>query len=262
VVILILLITRCDRYDLTDSTLGTLSPIEGTILFKLVEGHLDPRIVGDPEIIIFMETEEDYPCHNFTISTDVYLQPDTVFFDLLGIYKPVICGDMLGPATFHSPVAVEVGEYSLIFRTESELDDYSMVVTDSSIHIQGRVSQAFIPEVNLAWRLPHNSFAYVCGSTEETTWICSDFYDSLMTIGSLQEFSFPDSGFIPYPDSSHGHNHDNAAVYFLYDSEADFDLVGAKLEEYNREIISQYLGVGIYLVNWRNKRYQSWLLEN
>jgi hypothetical protein len=233
------------------------APIEGPVIFRIVEDHIPLYDERNPEIWIFMETEKIYGCMNFTINTNIEFREDTISVELLSIYQPGVCLTALGLATFNTSLALEPGEYCLLFYSMAKTDVYNLEVTDSSIRVQEQIAEVTIPEDNLAWRYPQNSFAYDCRTTEETAWICSDFYDSLMTIGNLREFNFPDSGLIPYPVSSQGHYYNHDVFYFLYDNEADFDLVGAKLEAYNEAVISQYIGVSIYIVNWRNKWYRS-----
>jgi len=116
-------------------------------------------------------------------------------------------------------------------------------------------------ECELYWRYPPNSFAYLCGTTIETSWICDDFLDSMLYHVSIIEFEFPDSGEICYPRASQGHYYDMPARYFFYEREADFDSAGAVLKRYTEQVISQYSGVGIHLIGWNNKDYMSWLFR-
>jgi hypothetical protein len=248
-----LLVSGCGILDSNSNC----APIEGPVIFSIVEDHIPYYDEKDPEIWIFLETEKIYGCMNFTINTKIEFQEDTISVELLSIYKPDGCFTALGPARFDSTLTLEPGEYCLLFCSMGKTDIYNLEVTDSYIRVQEQISEVTYPGVNLVWRYPENSFAYDCRTAEETAWICSDFHDSLVTIGNLIEFSFPDSGLILYPVSSQGHTYNHDVFYFLYDNEADFDLAGTRLEAYSEAVISQYIGVKIYLVNWRNKKYQS-----
>ena len=73
---------------------------------------------------------------------------------------------------------------------------------------------------------------------------------------------FPEYGQIPYPASSDGHYYEMPAKYFIYENERDFETAGEILRVYSNNIVSQYEGVGIKLINWKNKIYRSWLLIN
>ena len=85
----------------------------------------------------------------------------------------------------------------------------------------------------------------------------SDFRDSLLTIPGISAYVFPDSGTIPYPDSTLGHYHNEAAQFFLYEQDSDYDEAGEILRRYSQTIIFGHMGVDIYLMNYRNKQFQS-----
>jgi len=67
---------------------------------------------------------------------------------------------------------------------------------------------------------------------------------------------------IPYPERIAGHYHDTPARYFRYGSEADFDRAGELLEEFTRTVISGQQGVTIWMVNWRNRAFRSWMFDS
>jgi hypothetical protein len=239
-----------------------LQPIEGNIVFSIKEGYEHPYSVGEPRIMLKMVTEKIYPCYNWTIDSDVGVRDKSINVTLNGIYVPEICFTALGPATFSSFLDLPNGDYVLTFTAGEIKDKYTLTVTDDYIKLNELSSHFTIPEFKLFWRYPPNSFAYLCGTTNETSWICEDFLDTLLSKIQLEEFYFPDSGEIPYPSSSMGHYYDMPARYFYYKNEADFDMAGEILRSYTQSVISQYSGVGISLINWKNKQYSSWLLGN
>ena len=59
-----------------------------------------------------------------------------------------------------------------------------------------------------------------------------------------------------------GHHYDMPAKYFFYEKDEDFDKAGEILKSYTQNVIAQYSGVGISLINWKNKKYLSWLFDD
>ncbi len=238
-------------------------PIEGNIIFSVKEGYRDYSSISEPSIMLSMVTEKIYPCCNWSIICDVIVDGNIVSVDFLGIYIPEICLTALGPAHYTSFLDIPEGEYSLYFTYKGVVDAYVLTVTDSSIKISGNVSPEFTkPKFYQFWRYPPNSLVYLCGTTTETSWICEDFLDTLLSEVNLEQFQFPNSGKIPYPCSSDGHYYDMPAKYFFYEKDEDFDKAGKILESYTQNIIAHYSGIGISLINWKNKEYLSWLFDN
>ncbi len=149
--------------------------------------------------MLSMATEEIYPCCNWSIKSEIAVQGNKISIDFLGIYVPEICLTALGPATSTSFLDISNREYSLYFSYRNIIDKYVLTVTDSSNKITEDVSQFTKPKFKLFWRYPPNSFAYLCGTTTETSWIREDFLDTLLNEIDLEEFQFPDSGEICYP---------------------------------------------------------------
>lgn len=251
------LLAGCDILDPDDSR-GSTAALDGKVTFTIAEGRMDYLSEGPPELILDMATEKIYPCSNYSIVADIRTTSDSAVVSLHHIYKPEICATALGPAASRDRLDLGAGVYSLSFEYRDGRDAYELVVTDSLIRVHGSAGKLSIPTDPLIWRMPARSFACLCGTPSDLTWMCEDFVDSLLTV-PLREISFPDSGTIPYPTSSTGHQYDAPARYFQYCTEADYDSAGAILARYSREVIGERQGVGIQLTNWRNKHYWSWL---
>ena len=239
-----------------------LKPIEGNIIFSIQEGYRDHDSISEPSIMLSMATEKICPCCNWSIISEITMHGNKISIDVLGIYVPEICFTAVGPAQSTSFLDISEGKYSLYFSYRGFTDRYVLTVTDSSIKITGDVSQFTKPKFKLFWRYPPNSFVYLCGTTTETSWICEDFLDTLLSEINLEEFQFPDSGEIPYPRSSMGYYYDMPAKYFFYKKDEDFDKAGEILKSYTQNVIAQYSGIGISLISWKNKKYLSWLFDN
>ena len=215
----LLLLLGC---GILDSSKGRLKSIEGDLIFQIEEGHLNDAAISDPRIILSMVTEKTYPCCNWSIRYKTAVRNNQISIDVSGIYAPEVCATAIGPAASRSFLDVSTGEYSIYFSYRDDTDRYSLNITDSSIEITEHTSRFTRPDFELLWRYPLSSFAYLCGTTTEASWICEDFMDTLLGEVDLEEFQFPDSGEIPYPCSSAGHHYDTPARYFFYQSPSWF----------------------------------------
>ncbi len=258
-IMFLLVFLSCDVFDSPEKE---LKPIEGNIIFSVKEGYENYDSISEPGIMLSMATEKIYGCYNWSIISKIMVQGNKVLIDLLGVYVPEICLTALGPAISTSFLDISNGKYLLYFSSKNIIDRYVLTVTDSSIKITEDVSQFTKPKFELFWRYPPSSFAYLCGTTTETSWICEDFLDTLLSEINLKEFQFPDSGEIAYSRSSMGYYYDMPAKYFFYENEKDFDKAGEILKSYTQNVIIQYSGIGISLISWKNKKYLSWLFDN
>lgn len=246
----------CSIFDFQDVQ---LEPLEGTIRFSVREGYQDITSISEPSIVLQMVTEKVYNQRPYYIISWTSVNGDEIFFDIWGVDGSKAYFDAFGPASSESFLDIANGKYSLYLSYRDTTDTYSLILTDSFIKVTNDMSQFTDPLFILFWRYPPNSFAYLCGTTTETSWICEDFLDTLLSEVDIEEFQFPDSGTIPYPCSSGGHYYDMPAKYFFYDTDEDFDKAGEISQSYTQRVISQYSGVGISLINWKNKKYYSWV---
>jgi hypothetical protein len=261
---LVLTMYNCDTSPVNIDRPDPFKPVEGitgNIRFWIGESHDYQADGSDPSLTLFLMTEYIYPCCNFSIQQRLFRFGNKITVDLLGIYVPAICLTALGPATSQPPINIHAGTYELRFILGGEVDRFTLHLTDASISVTGDDTGFMICEYPLVWRYPPKSFAYLCGTTTETSWMCSEFLDSLLAAGLYEQFQFPDYGLVPYPKSSGGHYYDMPALYFTYERERDFDAAGDILARYANTTTKHYQGVGLSLVNWRKEWYSSWLLE-
>lgn len=243
-------------------TYGNFAPIEGNIIFKVIEGHKELYCDCEPEIMLDMETEKIYGCCNFSIMSEILQTGNNITVKLLGIYMPDVCAFAFGPAKSRKFLSIPEGQYTLNFLYEFAVDRYVLIVTDSYIKLFKIESIITKNEFEVFCRYPPNSFVYLCGTTTETSWICEDFLGELLSEIDLEEFQFPAYGEICYPSSSQGHYYDMPARYFFYNNEKDFDKAGEILKAYTQRVIVNYSGADISLRNWKDKSYKSWLFYN
>jgi hypothetical protein len=239
--------------------LGANSPIDGRVKISVFEGYPLSGQPGEPMMLLSLQTERIYGCFNFSILADLDVQPGVITVRLKGIFEPEICLTALGPATCTKTLPLSPGTYKLVVINGSAYDNHTLEVTATSIRLRSGSSLVSVVSSPLVWRIPVRSFAYACGTTVQTAWMCQSFKDSLLKIPFIGEFTFPDSGKIPYPTAADGYWHNEPAKYFLYATEADYDSAGAMLKRYTQQVIGNTQGIGLYLVNWRNTSFMSWV---
>ncbi|MFH1842741.1 MAG: hypothetical protein ABIF77_05995 [bacterium] len=200
-----------------------------------------------------MSTKKIYPCCNYSIVAAISYDASDINIDLINIHKPDVCLTAIGSATYRNQLRLNPGTHRLVFQNRTASDQYDLIVTDTFFRIQGPPGELADTVDELIWRYPPRSFACQCGTTTDLAWMCEAFVDSLLSIPSLQEFAFPDSGRTPYPTTD--------ARYFECGSESDFEAAVAVLERFSRNIIDGQEGVHITLMNWRNRRVHSWLVD-
>jgi len=235
-----------------------IMPLDSGIVFAVKEGYRSNDTVSEPEIVLFLQTECVYPCCNWTVASHVCIKHNEIVVNILGVEKYAICFTVISVAKSKIFLNISEGNYILKLTYKDIEDTYSLEVTDSSISVTEYESHFTRPALNLFWRYPPNSFAYLCGTTIDDKWICNDFLDTLLSVVKLREFQFPDSGQVPYLAHSMGHYYDADARYFYYEKSEDFDRAGEILETYIKDVVKCRSGMGLSLINWKNKRYHSW----
>ena len=236
-------------------------PLEGKVKFEVLDMVREMYDFGLPQITLLMETEHRYSSGGYEIEADLHRHADTLVVDISHIHPP--CGPAaawMAPATYRHALDLDPGTYGLVFEYREHRDVYGLVVTDSLIRVEGEEGSFTIPETSLAWRVPPHSFVYECYATDPMQWVCGDFRDSLLAIPSIREFSFPDSGKIPYPENQPGSYFHHS--YFLYDTEEDYAAAGDLYRRYVHDVIDENPHAEIALQNWRNIRYTVRLLAD
>ena len=195
------------------------APVDGLINVSIIEAYEDYNKIGYPSFYLRMFTEKDYPCFNYKILSDIKISGPEINVSVMGVSLPGnICLTALGPATSLDKLSLSEGDYKLIINDNQVISAYNVSVTKSYISFDKTASGSTIVKSKLRWRYPDNSFVYMCGTLTQDSVICNDFLDTVKSKISLSEFTFPDSGAIPYASVSQGHYYDMPAKYFLYQS--------------------------------------------
>jgi hypothetical protein len=245
-----------------------LSAREGRILFSVREAYPYGEEGVEPSIFLDLETEKIYGCCNFSIESVFRRIGDRLLVGVEGIYRPELCLTALGPAYSARELDLDVGSYTLEISDGPLRSEFLVEVTDDALTVTAAAPAPGLPSPGLAvpkfsswWRYPKNSFVYLCGTTEEFAWVYDDFLSQLRAAAGLREIEFPATGELGYPRAPEGHHVDHPARFFVYDDEARFAAAGVALEAYVRDVIGPMSGTSIWLRDWKNRSYRSWLMN-
>ena len=248
----------CEEPD--EILLDTLPIIIGVDEYNFTYGE-EPSVT---EISVYLSTERTFGCFNLTIDASLEKQGNFLTLRLYSIgVQGGKCATLVGPATHRSSLDIQAGDYVLNIVSADDTDSYSLVISDSLIHlfpIEASFTTVNYPKV---YRYPERSFAYTCGTLTENSWLCDAFGDSLETFLALEPHFFADtSAAWPYVRSSDGHYYDAPARYYRYLSAASFDSAGVLLQQFTETTIMQYsLGTSLELNNWKGEYFYSWLFN-
>jgi hypothetical protein len=246
--------------DISDPPEVDFGSIGDKIIFSVKEGYQGYYVTGDPQIIVTMRTEIEYPYYNYEISHTLNINDSVISIEFLEIHIPWAVSPAFGPATNTTFLNISDGEYYLNLSYKNVTDRYVLMINSTAIELTEIESNFTLHEISLWWRYPPKSFYYDCATPNSTIWIISDFLDNLSNEINITEFVFPDEGEIPYPRSGYNEIYTREVKYFYYQNEVDFERAGELLRSYVENVTSQYDGISITLKDWRNNYYFSWLM--
>ncbi|MBI1804763.1 MAG: hypothetical protein HY033_13565 [Ignavibacteriae bacterium] len=236
--------------------------IRGKVSLRIAEEFTRYDSASTPVLMLTMRTYDIYECFNFRIDYRLIRTNNEFDVTIFGVTAPSICLDALGPATSRDSFDVSPGEYHLAVHLHNMTDIYTVTVSESAVQLTAHDSSVSRPEASLFWRYPRQSFAVYCGTLTSTSWMCTAFYDTLIHHLPLQEIEPPNVGVWPYSLESSGHYYDAPTRFYRYATEADFDSAGALLKRFAKTVIDTNAGVSVWMQNWRNKEYFSWMLNS
>jgi hypothetical protein len=241
-----------------------IGALEGRVFFSVKESYRGAEEGVEPSLYLDMETEKIYGCLNYRILFDLVRDIAGLRVNIEGIEVPDVCLTALGPAWGAAFLELQEGVHSLEFRYGAgQRCVFEVTVENESISIHetsGSGGIFTVPRFTLWWRYPVNSFAVICGTTLEASWVFDDFLGRLQAGVDLVAHEFPPEGEIGYPRAFEGAQVDHPAKYFLFEGEADFSVAGEILREYVRDVIGGMTGVHIWLLNWKNESFRSWMM--
>lgn len=215
---------------------------------------------GLPFLKIKLSTWKVYPCSNFTLVSSQFVIENEYIIRIEDVKEHDLCLTSGGPA--RSYIDLPETANKLIFLNGERIDEYQIIITDEKVSISP-IKENF---TNLlfknTFRYPKSSFAYICGTNLDNTYLYTDFLKILNDSLAVNEFEFTGEGRIPYPENSSGQWVENPSRFFTYENESTFDKAGDLLEKFVKENVGPNDGVSISLSSWNNRNYYSWMINN
>ncbi len=237
-----------------DSNELKLLPLEGKIIIGIDEGYDDYGSIAPPSVFINLTTQKIYGCSNYYISAVCSVEENLIEVFINGIAAPEICLTALGPAAARIKTGLKEGNYILRIRAPGFVDEYSVVLNKGFIRVEGDSTGSTSLACRQFNRYPEKSFVYLCGTVIKDSSLCRMFIDTVGSVIELQQFEFPETGVIPYPQSLYGFEYNMPAKYFYYRTEADYDRIKGIMDSFKRSYM-QNTGNYICVTNWMNKSF-------
>lgn len=256
-VIIILLLVTCDKDPYKPES--RILPIESPILFKVYEGYERTDLVGYPFPKLYSETELTYPYLDCELTTEYNFQDSVLQVNYINVFIFDVSIHGSDPATSETNLHFLENELNLYLNFEEYSDLYRITLTDTTISIFAESTSFSSPITNLYWRYKENSF--VCLFKRRGR-VWSHHYEAFINAVEdeieLVEFSYPDSGRIPYWQVEEwGEYPLTPPRFYTYESDEDFARIGEILESYTLAHIPWEANVHIKLINWKNEWHYS-----
>ena len=249
-----------DDNDLTDNDEYTRyltgNLISSDINF-MTEEIYNNRTTQTPSLKLKLITSEIFPCVNYGISTTEFTNGNELIIRFNQILEPEVCLTAIGPAV--SYIDLPINTDKITFINGNIIDRYSIEINQEKISITFIENNFTSSLYNITFRIPENSFAYVCGTNTNNTNIYDDFLAILEQNPDFAEFEFEGEGRIPYPESSSGNWVNHPSKFFIYSDFEEFNKLANILNDFSVENIEKNSGVTIAISSWNNIRYYSWI---
>ena len=145
------------------------------------------------------------------------------------------------------------------FLNGSLIDEYSIEINEQKISITLIENNFTTSLYDKTFRLPENSFAYVCGTNTNNTNIYTDFLAIIKQNLDFIEFEFDGEGRIPYPETTDGNWVHHPSKYYKYTDSDEFKNMADTMNDYSSLNIEENSGVTISIYSWNNIKFYSWI---
>ncbi len=211
----------------------------------------------EPVLKLKLITSKAFPCINYKLATTEFINANELIVRFEQIIKPELCLTAIGPATSYIELPENINK--ITFLNGSVIDKYSIDINKQKIALT-LIERNFTSSLyNKTFRIPENSFAYVCGTNTNNTNIYTDFSAILEQNPDFIEFSFEGEGRIPYPETTDGNWVNHPSKYYKYTKSLEFKNLANVLNEYSSKNIEENSGVAISIISWNNIKFYSWL---
>lgn len=213
--------------------------------------------IQEPSLKLKLITSEIFPCINFGISTSEFMNGNELIVRFNEVIEPGVCLTAIGPAVSYIDLPVNINK--ITFINGNIIDKYSIEINDEKISITLIENNFTSSLYDKTFRIPENSFAYVCGTNTNNTNIYSEFSAILEQNSGFVEFEFEGEGRIPYPETTDGNWVNHPSKYYKYSDFSEFNNLANILNDYSSENIEENSGVIISIYSWNNIQFYSWI---
>ncbi len=220
---------------------------------EIYNGSTSPQ---NPSLKLKLSTEEKFPCFNFSIKTTQFVNGNELIIRMDGILDQVICLTAIGPAITYVDLPTNIKKLTLL--NGNVVDQYTVEINNEKVTIEPIHTDFTNSLYNKTFRIPENSFAYVCGTNTNNTAIYDNFLAVLKQNTSFTEHEFKGEGRIPYPTTSTGNWVNHPSKFFIYSNPTQFENINNQLNAFSAENIEKNSGATIAIYGWNNLKYYSW----
>lgn len=211
----------------------------------------------EPLLKLKLITSEIFPCINYGISTTEFMNGSELIVRFEEIIEPELCLTAIGPAT--SYIELPQNTNKVTFLNGNIIDKYSIEINQQKISITLIENNFTSSLYDKTFRIPENSFAYVCGTNTNNTNIYEDFSAIIEQNPDFIEFEFEGEGRIPYPETTDGNWVNHPSKYYKYSNSEEFNNLANILNDYSSDNIEENSGVTISIYSWNNVKFYSWI---
>lgn len=232
--------------------------IESKVNFMVVEVFEPTNEVQNHVLKLKLLTENDFPCINYTLRTSQSVIKNELIIEFKEIIKPQLCFTAIGPATSQIDLPENINQ--LTFINGERTNKYAINISKEKIIVDPIKSNFTNSLYNNTFRIPVNSFAFVCGTNTDNTYIHDELLDIIGKEKGFREFEFKGEGRIPYPEGSDGNWVNFPSKFFLYSDLKAYENLETTLREYIIKNTDKNSGVTVSIYGWDNFNYYSWMM--
>ena len=211
----------------------------------------------EPVLKLKLITSKIFPCINYGLSTTEFINGNELIIRFEQIIESELCLTAPGPAT--SYIELPENTNKVTFLNGNVIDKYSIDIIEQKISITIIENNFTTSLYDKTFRIPENSFAYVCGTNTNNTNIYTAYSAIIEQNPDFIEFEFKGEGRIPYPETTNGNWVNHPSKYYKYTDLVEFNNLAKILNKYSSENIEENSGATISIYSWNNIRFYSWI---